>query len=374
MKIIHVSDTHLGFSAYKKVTDDGINQRELDIYNSFKKFIDHLVKTKPDIVIHAGDLFDSVRPTNKAISFAVDQINRLSKEKIPFVVISGNHETPKLKETENIFKIFEHMDNVYPIYNNKYEKINFEFNDKNITIHAIPHCQTKDSFNKNLKKIKKNKDANYNILLIHGAITGIKEFKMNEFNELIIPKKVLNLDFDYIALGHYHKYTKIANNVFYSGSTERLSFSETEEEKGFIELDLVKTKNKFIKLKTREMKNLANIDCKNKGIEEITREIKKTIKNTNTKDKILRLKIDNIPKYVQRGINYSEIKKLTKEAAHFEIKLDVLKIKNDEKMENHKIESIANEFEKFLLNENIKDKEMILNLGLEYIKKLEIKS
>jgi len=60
MKILHISDTHLGYSAYRKLTDDNINQREMDNYNSFQKIIDYAIKLKPDIVLHSGDLFDSV--------------------------------------------------------------------------------------------------------------------------------------------------------------------------------------------------------------------------------------------------------------------------------------------------------------------------
>ncbi len=84
MKILHMADTHLGYSAYRKVTKEGMNQREIDIYNSFKQIIDYAVKSKPDLILHAGDLFDSVRPTNRAITIALEQIIRLSKEKIPF--------------------------------------------------------------------------------------------------------------------------------------------------------------------------------------------------------------------------------------------------------------------------------------------------
>ncbi|MCJ7697957.1 MAG: DNA repair exonuclease [Thermoplasmata archaeon] len=119
MKVLHLADTHLGYSAYRKVTEEGVNQREIDVYDAFTQCIDYAVKTKPDLVLHAGDLFDSVRPTNRAITVAVQQILRLSKENIPFIVISGNHETPKLKETGNIFSIFEHLDHVYPIHNNR---------------------------------------------------------------------------------------------------------------------------------------------------------------------------------------------------------------------------------------------------------------
>ena len=71
MKILHVADTHLGYSAYRKVTEDGINQREVDVYDAFKQFVDYAVKSKPDLIIHAGDLFDSVRPNNRAITFAI---------------------------------------------------------------------------------------------------------------------------------------------------------------------------------------------------------------------------------------------------------------------------------------------------------------
>ena len=146
MKILHMADTHLGYSAYRKLTKDGMNQREIDIYNSFKQCIDYAVKSKPDLILHAGDLFDSVRPTNRAITVALEQIIRLSKGKIPFVVISGNHETPKLKETGNIFKIFEHLYHIYPIYNNKYETIPFEIKDKKI--------KNKGSINAHLQKMQ----------------------------------------------------------------------------------------------------------------------------------------------------------------------------------------------------------------------------
>ena len=80
MNIIHISDTHLGYSAYHKMNNDGINQREIDNYNSFKQFVDYIVKEKPDLILHAGDLFDSVRPNNRAITFALKQILRISKE------------------------------------------------------------------------------------------------------------------------------------------------------------------------------------------------------------------------------------------------------------------------------------------------------
>ena len=196
MKFLHIADTHLGYSAYRKATPDGINQRETDTYAAFKQFIDYSVKSKPDLIIHAGDLFDSVRPNNRAITFAIDQILRVSKDKIPFVIIAGNHEHPKLKETGHIFSIFDHIENVHPIYKAKYETLSFDIKKEKITIHAVPQCELKNKFEDEIKKVKPDKSSNYNIFVSHGAVSGIRIFSMNEFNEIIINPNDLSKDFD----------------------------------------------------------------------------------------------------------------------------------------------------------------------------------
>ncbi len=372
MRILHLADTHLGYSAYRKVTEQGVNQREMDVYDAFTRCIDYAIKTKPDLVLHAGDLFDSVRPSNRAITVAVQQILRLSKEKIPFVVISGNHETPKLKETGNIFTIFEHLDQVYPIHKNHYEAIFLKRKDETVCIHAVPQCQNPDEFDINMKKISVDKNADYNLLLAHGAVKDIKEFKMNEFNELFIPIKNLSQDFDYIALGHYHIHTKLEENAFYAGSTEHLSFTEADSQKGCLEIELgQKLKHRFIPLQTRIMVDIPPLDCSTLRIEQIVQKVKETIHGIGPKDKIIRFRLENIPAHIQRGIDYHQIQELGKTAVHFEVKPIPLKTDKTAAGEGYKIKSLADEFGKFLATQQYPEEKMLLNLGLQYIQKVE---
>ena len=373
MKILHVADTHLGYSAYRRVTEDGVNQREMDTYDAFKQFIDFALKSKPDLVIHAGDLFDSVRPTNRAITFAIHQILRLSKQEIPFVIIAGNHEHPKLKETGHIFSVLDHIENVYPIYNASYETIPFEIDGNKITIHAIPQTTTKQEFNDNLKKLKPETNTDYNILLAHGGVKGIKEFSMNEFNELIIPTQYLKSNFDYVALGHYHKYVKVSENAFYSGSTECFTFSDAGEQKGFIELELKdgKIKHNFVPLKNRPMVDSGPINCSNLSLDEVMKCIKKTIKEIESPGKVFRIVLDSIPSHIYRGIDFSTIRAQSSEAVHYEIKANVIKEGGSKASETSKIDALANEFEVFLRGQSIEEKETLLKLGLEYIQKIE---
>ena len=373
MKILHIADSHLGYSAYRKSTPDGINQREIDTYFAFKQFVDYALKSKPDIIIHAGDLFDSVRPNNRAITFAVNQILRISKKIIPFVIIAGNHEHPKLKETGHIFSIFEHMENIYPVYNSKYETISFKIKNKKLIVHAVPQCELKKQFDKELKKLKPDKNADINIFTSHGAVSGIKVFSMNEFNELIIPAKALSNDFDYIALGHYHSFTKIANNAYYSGSTERFSYNDAPDEKGFIESEITNEKINcnFIKLKIRQMVDPKPIKCSNLRLEEIMKKIKDAIKWINPKEKTFRITLDDISPEIYRSLDFSEIKKMSRDAIHYEIKANVIKEGESTSTTTSKIDSLTIEFKQFLESMDLKEKETLLELGIGYIEKIE---
>lgn len=373
MKILHISDTHIGFSAYRKTTPDGINQRELDTYDAFKQFVDYALEIKPDLIIHAGDFFDSVRPNNRAITLAINQLIRISKEKIPFVVIAGNHEHPKLKETGHIFSVIDHIEHFYPVYRAKYEKIPLLINNKEVSIHAIPHCELKKQFEAELKKLKSEENAEYNILVCHGAVKGIREFTMNEFNELTIPVKILSKDFDYIALGHYHKYSRLANNAFYSGSTERFTFYDALDKKGFINIELQKKqlKTNFIELKTRPMVDTKPIKCTHLNLEEVMKKIKQTIREIEPEEKTYRVTLDDIPTHIYRGLDFNELRKISSKAIHYEIKANVVKERDSKSSTSSKIDALTNEFIHFLESQELKEKEILIELGTNYIEKIE---
>lgn len=369
MKLLHIADTHIGFSAYRKLYENGINQREIDIFDSFKQFIDYALQNKPDLIIHAGDLFDSVRPTNRAISYVIDQLILLSKAKIPFIVIAGNHSTPRLRETGSVFRLIEHLENIYPIYRSKYETI--EIND--LKVHAIPHCNDQETFDQNLKKIKLDKNFKYNVLVLHTGVEGVNyagkfSYIQDEFNELKVKTGSLKDSFDYIALGHFHKYTEVQSNAFFAGSTEKLSFTEVAQKKGFIEVDLKNKNFEFKELKIREMIDLEPIYCENQKAEEVMTEIIQRINNCEPKDKIIRLKIKEIQISIYHSLDFNKIKKLTQNATHFEIKYE---IKREEQSIQFlgSFDSLQHEFESYLNNYSIEgmNKEKIRALGQKYL-------
>jgi len=195
---------------------------------------------------------------------------------------------------------------------------------------------------------------------------------MNEFNELFIPVKNLREDFDYIALGHYHTYTELQENAFYAGSTEHLTFTEADSQKGCLEITLgQKLKHRFIPMKTRIMVDLPPVNCSTLSIEQIVKKIKETIQFIQPKDKIIRIRLEHIPQHIQRGLDFHQIRDLGKTAVHFEIKSTSIKTNEESFAEGHKMKSLADEYEKFLNTQQYPEKEMLRKLGLHYIHKIE---
>ena len=106
-------------------------------------------------MVHAGDLFHTTRPTNRAIAIALEGIQKVSDAGIPFVLISGNHSTPKIRATGSIFESISLFPNVYAAFQSKYQK--FKIGD--CTIHCIPHCSLTEELQTAFEEIKPGKKS-----------------------------------------------------------------------------------------------------------------------------------------------------------------------------------------------------------------------
>jgi len=352
MKIVHIADTHLGYSAYNKRAENGYNQREEDIVNSFKEAVKRIIDLNPSAVLHSGDLFDSVRPTNRIVSIGISELLKIYNAGIPLVLISGNHETPKQLYTGSIYNIFEALDldksHFKIIYKDKYETFEID----GLTVHAIPQCTTDAIFRKELDivhNVKLNKDVK-NVLMLHTGVTGMKEFSHGESNELLVDYEWLkDSKMDYIALGHYHNYVKVVGNAWFSGSSERMSFNEVGPEKGFLIVDLSgETRTELIRVGTRPMINLPPIDATDKDSVVLFEKIINLIEKENPSGKIIRMTVRNIPQHVMNALDTKKIREAAKDAVHFEPKYE--KLNEEGKLEEVKISSggIREEFRSFL--------------------------
>ncbi len=391
MRFVHISDSHLGASGFsRKLSPSGFNQREEDICTSFESAIDQIIKLKPDFVLHSGDLFHTVRPTNRIINFAIRQILRVVDLKIPMVIISGNHDTPKQRSVGSVFSFFEVFSPyLHLVYRNQYELIKLD----KVAIHAIPHCLDQEDFSKEAAKVKicggrptadSGQNLTFNILMLHGVVAGIPEFSMGELAEQEIPSSYLEMPFDYVALGHYHRFCQVSPRVYYAGSTERVSMAELGQEKGFVEVEIetstvhspqsTETSSPIINVKfhqvpTREMIELLSIDARDLDQEQVLLEIEKTIETENIEEKIVRLKVKDISEHIYNSLDFRKIAELKSRAFYFDLRLERKKERAKDQTAGTSIGKLNVEFEQFLKQmpvENL-NKERLLELGLKYL-------
>jgi len=366
MRLVHISDTHLGAGGLsRKISTSGINQREEDICDAFIRAIDQIIQIKPDIVIHSGDLFHSVRPTNRIINIAIRQLLRLTSVNVPVIIISGNHDTPKQRGVGSIFSFFEIFPGLSLVYQDRYEMIRI----KDLAVHAIPHCLSATTFQSELEKVEIDEEARFNVLTLHGVVSGIKEFSMGELSELEVPSSLFKKGFDYVALGHYHRYTQVEENAFYAGSTERVSMAELGQEKGFVEVNLSTKEIKFHIAPTRPMIELPQINAEGKNQDETLQEIEDLIRENDIKDKIVRLKVIDIPTHVYNSLNFRKISELKTKAFYFDLKFERKKEEKGGSVTQTGIGKLAEEFNQYIKGyviEGLK-REKLQELGLKYL-------
>ena len=90
MKLLHTADWHLGAKL-------GRHDRTEDHRAALRALLDIAATERPDLIVHAGDLFDAYRPPYPALRLGVTALQRLARI-APTVVISGNHDSGALFE------------------------------------------------------------------------------------------------------------------------------------------------------------------------------------------------------------------------------------------------------------------------------------
>ncbi|WP_297442078.1 DNA repair exonuclease [Sulfurimonas sp.] len=310
MKILHFSDTHLGYNDLDVLNAENINQREADFYDAFSQVIAQIQKIQPDYIIHTGDLFHRASPSNRAITFALEQFKIIDALNISMIMIAGNHSTPRTNLSSPILKIFENFKNIHLSYEQQYKKIEFE----DVIFHTLPHMndETKalsqiELCEQNIQKDKKN------IMMMHCSVGA--HFLMQEFGEWVYPKdkEYIFEMMDYVALGHWHGFGQVGKhkNVYYSGSTERTSLNDKRNSKGFILLDDFHVEYKEIKIRPIVTKTIDCSDYEN-ALEKLT--------NDDTKDAIVEVKLSNLTPLQSIDISNAAIKELFAQAMHVSIK------------------------------------------------------
>lgn len=249
MKFIHMSDLHLG----KHINQFSMLEDQKYIFN---EIVEIIKKEKPNALLLSGDIYDKPIPPVEAVNLLDDFLSKIALEKIPVLIISGNHDSPdRLSFGSSLMKSSQIY--ISQVYDGNIQCVTLEDENGPVNFYLLPYIKPStvrqvfpeekiNSFNDAVKlalsKLSLNKDER-NVLLAHQFVTGAQTCESEELfvgGSENVDASLFD-DFDYVALGHIHGPQKVGReSIRYCGTPLKFSFSEVNHKKGLCLVELAK--------------------------------------------------------------------------------------------------------------------------------------
>ncbi|MBE0447313.1 MAG: exonuclease SbcCD subunit D [Actinobacteria bacterium] len=341
IKVVHFADLHLGMENYGRTdSKTGLNQRVIDFLKSLNFLVDTAIGKDIALVIFAGDAFRNQKPNPTLQREFARVIRRLIRAEIKVLLLVGNHDLPNLDKQAHSLAIYDvlEIDGVYVARSPKLFKIDTKQGP--VQVAALPHfsrsrliaglkdqdieykgktltelndlmAQTVENF---IEGLASRVDATIPAILtahasLSSAAVGNECRSILAGNELtILPSALQRPEFDYVALGHIHKFQDLSQGAYphlvYSGSIDRVDFGEEKEDKGFCLVSLVRgaTTYEFIKNPARRFVTI-DIECKT---EDPTAEVCELCRRQDLADSVVRARI-KVPAQFKEQVKKDEI-------------------------------------------------------------------
>jgi DNA repair exonuclease SbcCD nuclease subunit len=291
--------------------------------------VDGVIAARPDAVVIAGDLFHSVRPTNSAIVFAFKQFQRLREARpgAPIVLVAGNHDTPRSAETGSILRLFEELEVDVAVDDAR----RLEYPALDLSVLAVPQQALVSAERPSLRP---EGAARHRVMVLHGEIEGVLPTQGHtvEYGGALVGLRELGVEeWSYIALGHYHVQHEVAPNTWYSGSLEYVGLNiwgqltdEAERGirgKGWLLADLDRDTVTRMPVPSRPIIDLEPVRGEGLGAEALNKLIEERLRAIpgGVLDRIVRLRVYDVPRHVARGLDHAAIRAYKAEALHLNL-------------------------------------------------------
>jgi DNA repair exonuclease SbcCD nuclease subunit len=285
----------LGYRQYN------LNARYEDFIDAFLNAIELIIEKKPDFVLLAGDLFEHYNPKPGTIRKCIIILEKLQRAKIPIFVIRGNHDVSFSKLKRYGGDILDLLEDLSLIHYIKDDVVVVKKDNEEIAIIAGMGYYGKKSSVKLSQILKENDEILSRkdlpkILMLHAFV----EDMISKGGEDLSSYNLNQLDFDYIAMGHYHlqwpkNYKDPKNKIFCSGATEHRNALEwKQKERGFFHIECenqgqeYKIKPEFCTYKVRPKKRI-ELKMENTTARSVMEELSEIVRKNDEPETLLKI-------------------------------------------------------------------------------------
>ncbi len=268
MRILHFSDLHIGVENYGRLDQaTGLSTRLADFLAALDEVVDHAVTQRVDLVLLAGDVYKGRDPTQTHQREFASRLYRISSAGIPVFLLVGNHDLPNASSRANAVEIFPTLQVPNVHIGDNLQTYLVETPAGPLQIVAVPWprrgrlISREESRGLTIDQVRaeiesrmtsaidlriSELDASVPAILtghvtINGSTVGTERSMMLGNDHVLLASALHRPELEYVALGHIHKHQVLRREnpvMAYSGSLQRVDFSEEGDEKGFCVVDI----------------------------------------------------------------------------------------------------------------------------------------
>lgn len=275
-----------GFAHGRLNPETGLNTRLEDFTAALSRCVDCAISKSVDLVLFGGDAFPDATPPPLVQQAFAGQFRRLADAGIPTVLLVGNHDQHAQGQGGASLCIYRTLGVPGMVVGDRLATHRLETGGGPVQIVTLPWltrsalltrpetegmsvAEVNQTLVDRLRIALEGEVRQLNpdlptVLLAH-VMTDTATYGAERFlaagRGFSVPMPLLARPcFDYVALGHVHRHQVLCESplTLYPGSIERVDFSEEEEEKGFVLVELVKghARAEFCPLPVRPFRTL----------------------------------------------------------------------------------------------------------------------
>ncbi len=349
MRILHFSDLHIGVENYGRTDPEtGLSTRLGDFLGSLDRVVDFALSESVDLVLLAGDAYKGRDPSQTHQREFAKRLARLSDARIPTFLLVGNHDLPNATSRANAVEIFSTLRLPHTYVGSQLENYLVTTPSGPIQVLAVPWprksvlATREGNRNLSIEQIRIEIESRMTEAIsaraaqldpavpaiiaghvtVSGATVGTERSMMLGQDHVLLVSALDRPQADYVALGHIHKHQILRNGppmVVYSGSLQRVDFSEEDDDKGFcvVDLDVAALQGQRLtnfSFHSLGARTFVTIDVSIAlGDANPTQSVLRAIARKDIADAVVRVRI-SVPQELEGQLRQSEIREALQEA------------------------------------------------------------
>lgn len=245
---VFLADTHLGIDWPLRPKVER-RRRGDDFFANYLTALRRAVETRADFVLHGGDLFYRSRVPDQLILRAYQPLLEVAEAGIEIFLVPGNHERSRLPAS-----VFMSHPKIHIFDRPRSFVVRAGGVVAELSGFAFRGSGIRDGFPEVVRELQRtwtHERPDVRLLCMHeivqGARVGPSDFQFRGSSDVVRCRDIPPA-YDAVLSGHIHRRQVLTHDpegrplpspVYYPGSVERTSFAERDEEKGYLELELV---------------------------------------------------------------------------------------------------------------------------------------